>query len=577
MKKITFVMLAVVATIVAMVAANSLKKAFTPNQDYAVKSVGVAAQMAQPIAAPSIDGFVAEPKVTPDSAASAGYDRPAGSFLFGLSDSLQGNDKQVQIPAYTSTVWPNTSTDNYTDFLWKFPNAEITAWATSTDKDLVAPAWDEAMFYGFQMIASSATLRDTVQSFNVVSVGGTAADENRSYGSGNFDISTGNLTRADVYSNQAKGETSWKSAFTQWQIACDSAKVVDFTDFFAAPAHPYEMTTVKLWAYVTGAQSDVVYKLIVRKCTKNANGFPVYGDTIATATCAQADVKVPTTNISLLTFPLKVVNNGLEEDADLDINSSIAVTIENPSRTKVTYFAPFWMTGNSTATGYTSYLGVDVYSGSSITSYTNRSTTFRFGKSPNYLYCRTFMFQTDACFNYILAKDTLFTSAATGEDKFIVLNSSDPSQRFIVSQQDGSEVPEWLTYKFTDGVDSTGEFNNNVGLKLTTSPNTTTATRTCNLKITYPGAGEVIIKVDQDGSTGVKAVNTVGLKVAVSDGNFVITHPTSINAVKIYNVSGQLVAQSNLAEGTANVSAASLAHGVYMLRFNNNAVVKVVK
>ena len=60
------------------------------------------------------------------------------------------------------------------------------------------------------------------------------------------------------------------------------------------------------------------------------------------------------------------------------------------------------------------------------------------------------------------------------------------------------------------------------------------------------------------------------------DGDFVITAPASINAVSVYNIAGQLI-NTAAVDGTTTVDGASLAQGVYILKFNDGSSVKVVK
>lgn len=61
----------------------------------------------------------------------------------------------------------------------------------------------------------------------------------------------------------------------------------------------------------------------------------------------------------------------------------------------------------------------------------------------------------------------------------------------------------------------------------------------------------------------------------VEAGNFVVESGDA-TSVAVYNVSGQKVAEKSFS-GKATIDASGLSHGVYFLKFNNNAVVKVAK
>jgi hypothetical protein len=602
MKKFTILMLAVVATIVVMVAASSAKKSLPviPLQS-SVTNVQTSVATASPImlsATPSAtpEGFIST-KVTADSAAVAGYDRPAGTFLFGFSDKVSRYGHPfVHGPAYTPMTWTNTSTDNYTDFTWLYQNPDfndtINTTLTATTKDLVAPSYIWSSADGYKLVAKSATLNDTVQPYGAVFLGSSASVNGTDFGSGNFDPTTGSLTRASVISTNAAGAASWKSAYDSCGYTNDSVKVTSFSEFFPAPAHAYELTTVKLWAYITSPSTDAVYNIVVRKVTSvktTSSGarFPVLGDTLAVGTCQQADVTTPGTNISLLKFPLKVTDNGLEEDADLDINSGIMVTLTAPATSMVKEFYPFWMDGvtDNTASKVTGYVGVDTYVGGVVTNnYTNLTTTWRFGSNPT-VYCTHLLFQLDASFNWLDIADDTFTVPVAGGSKDFVATSHrmakyNGADVWTIAQKDGSVLPDWLTCETTDSTvveSGTTYYSGKTGIKLTAAAQTTGTGRSCDVVFNYPGAGAKVIHVIQgDGSVkGVKANSDV--KVAVVGGDFVITHSAAVNSVRVYNVAGQLVGQANLAEGQATVSAANLAKGMYILKFNNNTTVKTIK
>ena len=63
--------------------------------------------------------------------------------------------------------------------------------------------------------------------------------------------------------------------------------------------------------------------------------------------------------------------------------------------------------------------------------------------------------------------------------------------------------------------------------------------------------------------------------MSVVDGNFVVESDNA-TSVAVYNLAGQKVAEAVFA-GKATVPAADLAKGVYVVKFNDNTVVKVAK
>lgn len=77
------------------------------------------------------------------------------------------------------------------------------------------------------------------------------------------------------------------------------------------------------------------------------------------------------------------------------------------------------------------------------------------------------------------------------------------------------------------------------------------------------------------GNAGVDDITVSQNRVNVVDGNFVVSSDTA-SSVVVYNVAGQVVAQAQL-NGETVVPAQDLANGLYIVKFDNNAAVKIVK
>ena len=77
------------------------------------------------------------------------------------------------------------------------------------------------------------------------------------------------------------------------------------------------------------------------------------------------------------------------------------------------------------------------------------------------------------------------------------------------------------------------------------------------------------------GEAGVEGVETSAVVVSVVDGNFVVKG-SNASVVDVYNVAGQKVASAAV-DGETVVNAENLAKGMYILKFNDNTAIKVVK
>ena len=79
----------------------------------------------------------------------------------------------------------------------------------------------------------------------------------------------------------------------------------------------------------------------------------------------------------------------------------------------------------------------------------------------------------------------------------------------------------------------------------------------------------------QQGLAGVAGVEVSANKVNVVNGNFEV-EAANATSVDVYNVAGQKVATAAI-EGATTIPAQDLAKGMYILKFNDNTAVKVMK
>ena len=92
--------------------------------------------------------------------------------------------------------------------------------------------------------------------------------------------------------------------------------------------------------------------------------------------------------------------------------------------------------------------------------------------------------------------------------------------------------------------------------------------------VSNPGSSARFTIAQGDGSS-VEGVETSAVVVSVVDGNFVVKG-SNASMVDVYNVAGQKVASAAV-DGETVVNAENLAKGMYILKFNDNTAIKVVK
>lgn len=132
-----------------------------------------------------------------------------------------------------------------------------------------------------------------------------------------------------------------------------------------------------------------------------------------------------------------------------------------------------------------------------------------------------------------------------------------------------NEIPDWLEISVSYDATKGTVFN----FKADPLPEGVSGRRADVSFTTVIGGREVFVATQGEASVaGVEATNS---KVSVVDGNFVVESDNA-TSVAVYNLAGQKVAEAAFA-GKATVPAADLAKGVYVVKFNDNTVVKVAK
>lgn len=152
--------------------------------------------------------------------------------------------------------------------------------------------------------------------------------------------------------------------------------------------------------------------------------------------------------------------------------------------------------------------------------------------------------------------------------------SADGQTQYIGLYED---LPDWLQVggenRTADSEDD--PYNITINVQAAALPAGETG-RTGFVQLTTAGGGLGILTVVQgDGGASVEGVAAAATKAAVVGGDFAVSS-SKATAVDVYSVSGQKVASATF-NGAATIPASDLAGGVYILRFNDNTVVKVVK
>ena len=131
------------------------------------------------------------------------------------------------------------------------------------------------------------------------------------------------------------------------------------------------------------------------------------------------------------------------------------------------------------------------------------------------------------------------------------------------------DAPEWIT------ISAAGDGQTTLTFTITAEalPEGETG-RTAYVDFTTVLGGSAVVKVIQGDGGSVGAIKADAVKVSVVNGNFVVKGVEG--KVAVYNAAGQLVANTTLGANGV-IPAANLAKGMYILKFDNNKVARVLK
>lgn len=507
--------------------------------------------------------------------AEAGYVLPDGAYFWGWG--VNSDDERISLkspfviaPCNVPLTWKNCST-GATSFTWTYPvdfneagDAEETE--TSTDKDLV---WTPPCFYMFTNPVLTAGASQ-YQYPGYTMYGGYAYMSGYSFLTYPDDFSTIKNETGASYSYSFFWGASPKTSANLEQLTIFKGKNPELTSMFQiypASSAPYVIESVSVRGAFTSYTSD---KLIAKIWKIDENGaisalmYEGYLD----------GAEVPTDGESWCsaTIPFYETDGDLESQvlAEIDANTPIIIEITGFDSSKDVFLlaglcSPDELSEDDTTP---SYFGV-TYDG------TNGRTTgiyncgaITFGDETSSLHFSLMDIATSMDYPFVAFDDDVLSFSVAGETKTLEVNSLFTSDFISVS---GDGEGDWWSYEVGEGDSSTGV----IPIEFTAAPLADGVHKNWTMaSISTPGACNVVYLIQDDGSS-VDSVEAANTSAKVVNGNFEV-ESANATAVAVYNLAGQKVAETTF-EGKATVAAADLAKGVYVLKFNNNVVVKLAK
>ena len=533
---------------------------------------------------------------------------PEGSFFTGNSNAGSYLPGGVLSPAYTDIVWPNMTSDWATTFSWEYGAEESglvenPEYGYSDERDLALSLGAIDLRISPKLTASNGTNSDIYY----------LADETRKQ----MGVEQGQDIGAGYHFIGGGFSSLWSQLFQgDYGISpCDPDHgMVLYTvgeegtylmgtgmpytmliNMFSAPASPYGIGPDGIWIQgMFGASEDVstqitltIYKAERTEVTLESTdgekmNFPgvKLGDKIASCTKTLGDFKdymelYQGAYYGALTFDTFVAEDefGYEADVTPIIDSEIAIVITGFD--KLSNFALY--TNEQAATEAElplyptmAFWSVENWNGLGAALYENMSMVASI--DANFSFIKTASNSVTVPVNGgtadLVVDDTYLTPGAWS----CIVNGS--TVEFDQATA-AAELADWLTVYLMQYSDQTTGEVSGYGLQFEADPLPSgTAGRSLQFTLTdiYGGSADLTV---QQGQAGVEAVETSANRVSVVNGNFEV-EAASATSVDVYNVAGQKVASAAI-EGTTVVPAQDLAKGLYILKFNDNTAVKVMK
>lgn len=516
------------------------------------------------------------------------YDVPQGCQYIGLNASGGCYPyKWVMAPVKQPLKWICAANASDATFSWTFQelNADYTAYVNKTYNEQYPTLTHEWSTLPTPTLTATSGSNTATYTLTGASYNSKQYDAYMNYGGNNeIQFSDGSVTLGaypfdvvDFIFND-DNDMAWASAVgtgasvnNQWsqvyaQLGATDVNVDGVATVYQKPSAPYYLESVNVRGYFASFSGQ---KAEVRVYAVDDEGQ--IGDVIGYGYLNASDVATSSTNYSYITIPIVQIDGELESEYPITVDSAVLVKVSFDSTDNM-YICSFFTPGE---------LGDDEYTGS----YISVSYTYN-GKKYAGLVDPGLLGYNDSEGNAIhiagvdisLNMGYTYTIDATGDDTVLFDENGGTKTRTVSSMLGGGYMlvegegeGDWWTYNMGDFDTATGETE----IEFITSPLTdTSVSHYAPVTVSTPGSS-VVYYVRQISKASVDNLAAGKTQVSVVNGDFAVASDDA-TAVTIYNLAGQKVAEAEF-QGAATVSGADLAKGVYVVKFNNNTVVKVAK
>lgn len=512
-------------------------------------------------------------EVTPTAAATA----PNAVFPIGLSlegynlSDGSGNVLNLALAPYkTSLEWTNVS-PAFESCTWTYPDEEGNE-TTSSSKNLEAPEYGFGQYGAPSLVTKiGSKTSDAVKLYDAVQYGGSVminhGDSYLSFDAAMYDLNRlvskkakFSLARDGVFGMGATSDATWNQL-----LKTEGMKVTGMGMFIPQPAAPYTLSSANAVVYYTAGK-------LTDKSQLKATVYKVEDDGSFTAMaegyCSPSEIyKADDKSYPKAVFYFEREIDGLPTQAELFVDYPIVIqfSADLAEGEEFDFVNAFDSAPNEVENNV--YVFFNDAEGTRKMINTT-ALSFEDGSAAAGLYA-----SFDATYSWLRSDEDAFEAKPAGESKTFDLDSyynlvSSKGENLATATGEG--LGDWYTVSFANGSDTEPA-------KMTVTVNALpegTDVRSSYFDVEVFGMKKRFY-VAQHSEAGVSDLAVSATKAFVNGGNIVVSSPKATR-VAVYNVAGQKVAEQAFA-GKATIKASDFAKGIYVLKFNDNTVLKLTK
>lgn len=512
-------------------------------------------------------------EATPTAAATApNAVFPIGFSLEGynLSDG-SGNVLNLALAPYkTSLEWTNVS-PAYESCTWTYPDEEGNE-TTSSSKNLEAPEYGFGQYGAPSLVTKiGSKTSDAAKLYDAVQYGGSVminhGDSYLSFDAAMYDLNRFvskkakfSLTRDGVFGMGATSDATWNQL-----LKTEGMKVTGMGMFIPQPAAPYTLSSANAVVYYTAGK-------LTDKSQLKATVYKVEDDGSFTAMaegyCSPSEIyKANDKSDPKAVFYFEREIDGLPTQAELFVDYPIVIqfSADLAEGEEFDFVNAFDSAPNEVENNV--YVFFNDAEGTRKMINTT-ALSFEDGSAAAGLYA-----SFDATYSWLRSDEDAFEAKPAGESKTFDLDSYYNlvnSKGENLATATGEGLGDWYTVSFANGL---GTEPAKMTVTVSALPEGTDV-RSSYFDVEVFGMMKRFY-VAQHSEAGVSDLAVSATKAFVNGGNIVVSSPKATR-VAVYNVAGQKVAEQAFA-GKATIKASDFAKGIYVLKFNDNTVLKLTK